>query len=297
LENLDVTDELRSCLRNLRQLIELELGFGIDVVPVAKGGMVAERPDAVAPPPAPLTVPNAPAKPPPPAPPPATGRRRETTADPPAARPPAGPAITTLAAWPEPDFGGDAAERLATVAEKISTCTRCPLAKTRTNTVPGEGNPKASLLFIGEGPGADEDAQGRPFVGAAGHLLDKMITAMGLRRDEVYITNLVKCRPPNNRTPTTEEAIVCGPWLAEQIAAISPRVICSLGAAAFKALRGDDTLGIIKHRGNPFTYRDITVVPTFHPSYLLRNESAKKPTWNDLRQVLALIGREPPARR
>jgi len=223
----------------------------------------------------------------------AARRPRETVAaEPPTAPPPS--AAEVRVRWGEPDLGGDAAERLAAVAERVAVCTRCPLHAGRRNAVPGEGDPKARVMFVGEGPGADEDAQGRPFVGAAGRLLDKMIAAMGLAREEVFIANIVKCRPPGNRTPEPEECATCGSFLSEQIAAVSPKVICTLGNTPLKALSGDDRGGITRRRGKPFRYRDFTVIPTFHPSYLLRNEQAKKPAWEDLKEVLKVLGRSPP---
>ena len=162
--------------------------------------------------------------------------------------------------------------------------------------MPGEGAPRAALLFIGDGPGTDEDASGRPMVGAAGDLLTKMIQAMGLTSEEVFIANVVKCRPPDNRSPTAAEAAACMPWLREQIAAIRPTVICTLGNTPLRALLGDDTLGITRVRGQRFAYAGIPLIPTFHPTYLLRNPAGKKPCWEDLQLVLKELGRTPPAR-
>ncbi|MFW5752731.1 MAG: uracil-DNA glycosylase [Planctomycetota bacterium] len=191
---------------------------------------------------------------------------------------------------------GPAGERLARIAERIATCDRCPLCTGRTHTVPGEGEEQPQIMFIGEGPGADEDRQGRPFVGAAGRLLDKMIAAMGLRRDEVFIANIIKCRPPGNRTPEPAEMAACLPYLERQVDALQPAVICTLGNVPLRALTGDLRRGITRARGTRFTWRGITCLATFHPSYLLRNPAGKKPAWEDLQQVLRLIGREPPAR-
>ena len=168
-------------------------------------------------------------------------------------------------------------------------CRRCPLAATRTNVVFGEGDPHAKLMFIGEGPGADEDRLGRPFVGRAGQLLDKMIAAMHLKREEVYIANVVKCRPPGNRVPTPEEAARCIGYLERQIKFIRPQVIVLLGATAVTFLL-DRREGITKLRGIWQDYNGIPVMPTFHPAFLLRQESAKREAWHDLQQVMAKLG-------
>ena len=151
-----------------------------------------------------------------------------------------------------------------------------------------EGSLRARLVFVGEAPGREEDLQGIPFVGAAGQLLTKMIQAMGLRREEVYICNVLKDRPPGNRTPLPEEVEACRPFLEEQLDIIRPKVICALGAVAAKALIGPH-VAITKARGQVFDYRGILLVPTFHPAYLLRNPAAKKPAWEDLKQVKALL--------
>lgn len=186
---------------------------------------------------------------------------------------------------------------LEAIVEHVSRCRSCPLHASRTHTVPGEGNGEApDILFVGEGPGADEDAQGRPFVGKAGELLTRMIEAMGYRRDEVYIANIVKCRPPNNRTPRPEEMEACLPYLRRQIGLIRPRIIIALGATAVKGLLGDAS-GITRLRGNWQEYEGIRLMPTFHPSYLLRDPSKKKEVWQDLRRVLEALGREPPPRK
>lgn len=182
------------------------------------------------------------------------------------------------------------------LAETVRHCRRCPLWETRLNAVPGEGNPHARLMFIGEGPGADEDRQGRPFVGAAGQLLDKMILAMQFRREDVYIANIVKCRPPRNRTPMPEEANACIGYLEHQIRMIRPEVIVLLGATAAHFLLQREE-GIMRLRGRWLEYDGIPVMPTFHPSFLLRQESAKREAWEDLKQVMRRFGIEPPAPR
>lgn len=175
----------------------------------------------------------------------------------------------------------------------VMQCRNCPLAERRTHVVFGEGNLQADLMFIGEGPGRDEDLSGRPFVGAAGQLLDKMIAAMQFTREEVYIANIVKCRPPNNRNPEAEEAAVCIGYLEKQIELVSPKVIVLLGAVALKHLLKLD--GLRRHRGNWLTYRDIPVMATFHPASLLRSPSDKRYAWSDLQQVMRKFGKTYPA--
>ena len=167
----------------------------------------------------------------------------------------------------------------------------CPLAAGRTHVVFGEGNPHAELMFIGEGPGADEDLQGRPFVGRAGQLLDRMIAAMHFTREEVYIANVVKCRPPGNRVPTPDEAAMCIGYLERQIRFIRPKVIVLLGATAVSFLLQRKE-GITRLRGNWQEYRGIRVMPTFHPAFLLRQESAKREAWHDLQMVMAEFGKK-----
>lgn len=185
-------------------------------------------------------------------------------------------------------------ESVASLAAHISKCRNCPLCQARTHTVPGEGNAYGpDIMFVGEGPGADEDAQGRPFVGKAGQLLDKMIVAMGYRRNEVYIANVVKCRPPNNRKPLREEMDMCLPYLRQQIRLIHPKVIVGLGGTAMEGLLGKP-VGITRIRGIWQEYEGIRLMPTFHPSYLLRDPSKKKDAWADLKQVLSVLGKEPP---
>ena len=187
--------------------------------------------------------------------------------------------------------GASAGERLAQLAREVERCRRCPLYRTRTHAVVGDGSPNARLVFVGEAPGRDEDLQGVPFVGAAGQLLTKMIEAMGLRREAVYICNVLKDRTPANRTPQPEEIEACLPFLREQLAIIRPAVICALGAVAAKALLGPH-VAITKVRGQVRDYQGIPLVPTFHPAYLLRNPAAKKDAWADLKQVKQLLGRE-----
>jgi DNA polymerase len=174
-------------------------------------------------------------------------------------------------------------------------CTKCAeLASTRHSVVFGVGNPHAELLFIGEAPGYDEDLQGEPFVGRAGQLLTKIIQAMGFQRHEVYIANVLKCRPPDNRVPLPTEVANCKPYLLRQIALIRPKVIVALGATALRSLL-DVQIGITKMRGNWYTFEGVPIMPTFHPAYLLRNPPAKREVWEDMQAVLAKLGRDLPA--
>jgi uracil-DNA glycosylase len=191
---------------------------------------------------------------------------------------------------------GPTAKELADIAGVIATCKKCDLHKTRTNTVPGQGCTDPDIMFIGEGPGEDEDLQGLAFVGRAGQLLTKMIEAMGYTRDQVFIANIVKCRPPNNRPPMPEEMDACLPYLKAQIALLKPKVIVGLGSTAVKGLLGVQT-GITKLRGKWHSYEGIDFMPTFHPSYLLRYAPAKRDAWEDLQSVLERLGKEPPPRK
>ena len=166
----------------------------------------------------------------------------------------------------------------------------------RRQAVFARGNPFAELCFVGEGPGADEDAQGQPFVGKSGQLLDKMIAAMGYHRDDVYICNVVKCRPPENRKPEPDEIGTCMPFLAQQLALVKPKVIVALGASAMQGLIGTSE-GITRLRGKWKLYKGTTpIMPTFHPAYLLRNPPAKREVWSDLQEVMRHLGRGPTAR-
>jgi DNA polymerase len=187
-------------------------------------------------------------------------------------------------------------EALAAIRALIGDCTRCPLAYAGRRTIVfGDGDPNARLLFVGEGPGADEDASGIPFVGKAGQLLNNMIAAMGLRRDQVYIANIVKCRPPANRTPEPVEANTCAPFLLEQIDVIRPEVIVALGATAATYLLGvKQSLGSL--RGTWHSCRGAKVAVTYHPAYLLRDPSQKAEAWKDLQRVMAELGLKPPTK-
>jgi len=187
----------------------------------------------------------------------------------------------------------DPAAALLELRAEIGECTRCPLAQGRTKLVFGEGSPRARLVFVGEGPGRDEDLSGRPFVGPAGQLLDRIIAAIGLLRPDVYICNIVKCRPPGNRDPEPDEADVCGRFARQQLEIIRPEVVVALGKPAAQYLLSTN-LPISKLRGRFHELAGMLVIPTYHPAYLLRNESAKRPVWEDMKQVrdrLGLAGR------
>src|SRR5947209_825172 len=183
-------------------------------------------------------------------------------------------------------------DSLERIRADIGDCKRCRLCERRTNIVFGDGNGKAELVFIGEGPGHDEDVQGLPFVGRAGKLLTQMIEAMGLQRRDVYICNVVKCRPPENRAPEKDEIAICSPFLLRQLDVIQPKVIVCLGAVALKALLGAER-GITHLRGQWLEYRGTRLMPTYHPAYLLRNPSAKGDVWKDLQKVMNVLGLPP----
>jgi DNA polymerase len=174
------------------------------------------------------------------------------------------------------------------LAAEVRACTKCGLHATRTQTVFGVGNRRAQWLFVGEAPGADEDRQGEPFVGRAGQLLNAMITALGLKREEVYIANILKCRPPNNRDPQVEEVEQCEPYLIRQIELIRPKLIVALGRHAAHSLLKTD-LALARLRGQRLSYQDIPLVVTYHPAYLLRTPSDKRKAWDDLRRARTLM--------
>jgi DNA polymerase len=218
-----------------------------------------------------------------------------------------------------PEVPADAAQLAAILADKpaalrvirqdIGDCTRCKLSQARTNIVFGVGDPQARIMFVGEGPGADEDAQGEPFVGRAGQLLNNMISAMGIRREDVYIGNVVKCRPPQNRTPERDECDTCGPFLMRQISIVRPEIIVALGATAAKFLLGA-TDSMANLRGHIYDFHPIVphttpehdpdfttkLVVTYHPAYLLRDPRQKKETWLDLQMVMKYLGMSLPKR-
>lgn len=202
--------------------------------------------------------------------------------------PPAQPVRVPVAPLKEQLGSPDRIEALAQLSRDVYACENCRLASGRTYAAPGEGNADADLMFIGEGPGADEDRSGRPFVGAAGELLTKIIGAMGFSRETVYIANIVKCRPPENRVPQNDEVAACDPFLKRQIDIVKPKVICTLGSPATKALLGVTT-GITQLRGKLLSWNGIPVVPTFHPAYLLRNANDKPLVWADVQMIAKLV--------
>ncbi len=214
-----------------------------------------------------------------------------------ASKPPDAPAPPA-----EPAPAVDRHERLPVLTQEVAVCTRCTLAPTRTQTVFARGNPEARLCFVGEAPGADEDASGIPFVGRAGQLLDKMIVAMGLDPGkDVYVCNIIKCRPPDNRRPTPDEMTACMPYLEEQLRLVQPKVIVAMGNSAVAGLLGS-TLGITKMRGQWKLYQGkVLVMPTYHPSYLLRpspqQAEAKRQAWDDLQTVMRELGIAPPKKK
>ena len=193
---------------------------------------------------------------------------------------------------PPVDEKGCGSEALLGIRRELGDCTRCKLAPGRTRLVFGVGNPAAELVFVGEGPGADEDREGEPFVGRAGQLLTRMIEAMGFRREQVYIANVVKCRPPGNRNPEPDEIAACEPFLRAQLGAIRPKVIVALGKFAAQTLL-NDTTPITRLRGRWAEYQGVRLMPTFHPAYLLRSPEEKKKAWEDLQLVMKELGQTP----
>ena len=184
----------------------------------------------------------------------------------------------------KPSLNTPTVETLEEIRTELGKCSRCKLHRTRRTLVFGEGNEKAKLMFVGEGPGYDEDVQGRPFVGKAGQLLTKIIQSIHLQREEVYITNIIKCRPPQNRNPEPDEIECCNPFLLKQINAIQPQIICALGTFAAQTLLKTDTK-ITALRGRFFDFAGIKVIPTYHPAYLLRNPDRKKEVWEDMKMI------------
>ncbi|MEY4580900.1 MAG: hypothetical protein RL701_5603 [Pseudomonadota bacterium] len=305
---MELSPEIRAELLLLAQSaraqleVELELGLaGLAVnLPERPAGASAPRAMASAAPGSPSRVPpnsaavsGAPRA----AAPVATDPLRPTTASAAAAAPPA--ALVAIASAEAPNTPvlspSERREHLRVLAEDAATCSRCVLHEKRTRSVFARGSPDAELVFVGEGPGRDEDLQGLPFVGAAGQLLDKMIAAMGYGRDDVYICNVVKCRPPENRTPRPEEAVACSRFLVPQLQAVSPKIIVALGRCAAQALGVAEATG--SWRGRWGAFQGVVVMPTYHPAFLLRSPEQKRTVWEDLQQVMARLGRTPPARR
>ncbi len=199
------------------------------------------------------------------------------------------------ARWPEPPAAAPAPRpTLEEVREELGECTRCKLHTGRTQIVFGVGNPHAKLVFVGEAPGADEDAQGEPFVGRAGQLLTKIIQAMGMQREDVYICNIIKCRPPNNRTPEADEILACSPFLLKQLRVIGPAFICALGGPATQTLLQTKE-PITRLRGKFYDFHGIPLLPTFHPAFLLRNPHEKKTVWEDMKLLLREMQKSAPA--
>jgi DNA polymerase len=188
--------------------------------------------------------------------------------------------------------GGGQEELLAELEAIVTVCEKCRLSKSRTQVVYGVGNPNADLMFIGEAPGRDEDLQGKPFVGRAGQLLTDIIKAMKLTRDDVYIANVIKCRPPENRNPEQDELDACRPHIRRQVEIIQPKVIVTLGRFALQSLTGKG-FAVSAARGQWLEYQGIKVMPTYHPAYLLRNPAAKKEVWADMKKVMTELGLEP----
>jgi DNA polymerase len=211
------------------------------------------------------------------------------------------PAIPARKSFPAPPQAleivppAERAAALQLIREDMGDCTRCALHKGRNKIVFADGSPTARLMFVGEGPGADEDAQGLPFVGRAGQLLNNMITAMGLKREEVYIANVVKCRPPGNRTPEPDEANTCSPFLFRQIDVVRPQVLVALGATAATYLLGQRQ-PLAGLRGRVHAFRGCQLIVTYHPAFLLRDPRQKKEAWADLQIAMKELGLKPPAR-
>ena len=183
----------------------------------------------------------------------------------------------------------DPVKKLAEISKDLLDCQRCPLHETRNKLVFGAGDPNADLMFVGEAPGADEDRQGEPFVGKSGQLLTKIIAAIGKTREQVYIANIIKCRPPGNRNPEAQEIAICSPFLDRQIETIQPKVICALGTFAAQTMLKTNT-SIGKLRGQAHPYKEYCLlVPTFHPAYLLRSPGRKREVWEDMQMIMKLL--------
>lgn len=283
-QNPQLSDELLSLATDIREHVSCLHELGIDTVEAANGTQSPNESATVHP-----EVVNQKLPP----------RRTQTAAVPTLAAPPAlvpkpsASSTKIITTAPSTLFGDLTAksqklekttETFEEIWADIGDCTRCPLHQGRTHIVHTEGNRRARLMFIGEAPGADEDAQARPFVGRAGQLLTKIIEAIGFKREEVLIGNVNRCRPPGNRPPTEEEATMCKPFLLREIASVQPEVIVVMGNTATRNLL-NAKLGITKLRGEFQDYHGVKVMPTFHPAYLLRDPSKKQETWQDLKKV------------
>jgi uracil-DNA glycosylase family 4 len=245
---------------NLRQLLELDRGLGIEFQ--GKGGLQT-----------------------------AGAKERENERTIAGAPPPRAPAVAV-----EPSLPRSLAPSLPAIATAITSCRACGLCQGRIQAVVGTGAETSELAFVSEGPDADEDASGQPVAGKSGELFDKMLAAMGLSRNQVFICNVVRCRPPGNRLPTAAETAACLGHLTGQLQQIRPKLICTLGNTPLRVLMADETLGVTRLRGTRLAWRGIPLIPTFHPAYLLRNPESKKSAWEDLKQVLAVLGRAVPKR-
>lgn len=275
---IDPRRELASLAQALRGQLELLGDAGVAVLPNAP--TKPRAPVATAAPPLPIATQPA-----------ASITRSSVTSD-------ERPAPVTASAGPHTGFP-PGPEALEAVRLDLGDCTRCKLHAHRTKLVFGVGNPKADILFVGEGPGEDEDKRGEPFVGRAGQLLTRIIEdGMGLRRADVYICNIVKCRPPQNREPEADEIATCLPFLERQIAAVAPKVIVTLGRPSTSTLLGKP-VAITKLRGKWHEYRGVPLMPTYHPAYVLRQYTAevRRHVWEDMKEVLRRVGREPPPPR
>jgi DNA polymerase len=284
MNSTSVSDELLELLRQTKEQAQFLSELGVETIslearretpaPIAVTKSVS--PPVLKPKPLPPAAPKATAQP-------SFQRRHES--DSPAA-------LFGDLASPAPSFPA-ATETLEQIWQDIGDCTRCCLCEGRTQVVNTHGNRRARLMFIGEAPGADEDAQGKPFVGRAGQLLTKMIEAMGMKREDVIIGNVNRCRPPGNRQPTLEEAAICRPFLFREIAVVRPEVIVVMGNTALRNLL-EVREGITRVRGKFQDFRGIKVMPTFHPAYLLRDPSKKRETWEDLKKVMDLLDSQTP---
>lgn len=278
-------DERSQLIREVRQRLEALGRAGLDRIPTPVIPAAMPRPLA--------------------APPPAAQAPKSVADAPPRPAPPSVPKVLPAASlFGEPELATSSIPleerpaRLAALAAEVADCARCPhLARSRTKTVFGTGSPTARLMFVGEAPGADEDRTGIPFVGRAGQLLTDMITkGMGLSREEVYIANILKSRPPENRDPLPDEISYCLPYLEQQIAIVRPEYLCLLGRIAAQTLL-DTALSMGRLRGKWHRYRGIPAIATYHPSYLLRNPAAKKDAWDDLQMLMQAMGITPPGRK
>ena len=270
----EIKKELASILRAVRTRIEIEKGFGIDTITVSRpnklnvqrsSNLLAEKQS--------MKTPDI------------DGRKRQTEGT---NKRSSKDATKPLSDQTSVTEKGERVQMLEVLRNEMLACHKCSLGKVRTNLVFGVGNPRATLMFVGEAPGRDEDLQGEPFVGRAGQLLTKIIEAIGLKRNDVYIANVLKCRPPGNRAPLPEEIVLCMPYLLKQIEIIQPKVLCALGTFAAQTLLSTKApVGTL--RGRFHDYKGIPIMVTFHPAYLLRNLNDKAKVWEDMKKVRDLL--------